>query len=148
MVPPYTTVICSINYLCFVTLPWLNISCVFIVLFHNCFLLEIRCVWRAKFQKQSWPQRWQVVSSISLQMILSRYSCYPFKINHFRTFFDEGIRSSWVVRAFDSQCRSRNCPGFYTSILRHSRIWGVADEAVLNIVHKKIKKIPLFNIFR
>ncbi len=47
------------------------------------------------------------------------------------------MRSSRVVRASDSQCRSRNCPGFYPSILRHSGIWGAADEAVLNIVHKK-----------
>ncbi len=37
---------------------------------------------------------------------------------------------------------SRNCPGFDTSILRHGAIWGAADEAVLNIVHKKRKKNP------
>jgi hypothetical protein len=30
------------------------------------------------------------------------------------------VRSSRVVRASDSQCRSRNCPGFDPSILRHS----------------------------
>ncbi len=51
----------------------------------------------------------------------------------------EWMRPSQVVRASDSQCRSRNCPGFDLSILRHSGIWGAADEAVLNIVHKKIK---------
>ncbi len=33
-----------------------------------------------------------------------------------------GMRSSRVVRASDSQCRSRNCPGFDPSILRHSGI--------------------------
>ncbi len=38
------------------------------------------------------------------------------------------MRSSRVVRASDSQCRSRNCPGFEPSILRHSGIWGTADE--------------------
>ncbi len=43
------------------------------------------------------------------------------------------MRSSRVVRASDSQCRSRNCPGFDPSILRHSGIWGETDEAVLNI---------------
>ncbi len=32
---------------------------------------------------------------------------------------------------------SRNCPGFDPSILRRSGILGAADEAVLNIVHKK-----------
>ncbi len=49
-----------------------------------------------------------------------------------------------MVRASDSQCRSRNCPGF---ILRHSGIWRAADEVVLNIVHKKkkIHKNPPFN---
>ncbi len=47
------------------------------------------------------------------------------------------MKSSRVVRASDSQCRSRNCPGFDPSILRHSGIWGAADEAVLNIVRKK-----------
>ncbi len=56
------------------------------------------------------------------------------------------MRSSQVVRASDSQCRSRNCPGFDPSILRHSGIWGAADEIVLNIVHKKRKnpKYPPF----
>jgi hypothetical protein len=45
----------------------------------------------------------------------------------------------------DCQCRSRNSPGFDPSIFRHSGIWGAADEAVLNTVHrKKIQKIPLF----
>ncbi len=48
------------------------------------------------------------------------------------------MRHSRMVRASDSQCRSRNCPVFDTSILRHSRIWGAADEAVLkNILKKK-----------
>ena len=45
------------------------------------------------------------------------------------------MRSNRVVRASDSQCRSRNCPVFDPSILRHSGIGGVADETVLNIVH-------------
>jgi hypothetical protein len=55
------------------------------------------------------------------------------------------MRSSRVVRASDSQCRCRNCPGFDPSILRRSGISGAEDEAVLNIVHKK-EKIPLFYI--
>ncbi len=42
------------------------------------------------------------------------------------------------------------CPGFDSSILRHSGIWGAEDEAVLNNVQKgkkksKNEKIPLFN---
>ncbi len=57
------------------------------------------------------------------------------------------MRSSRVVRASDNLCCSRNCLGFDPSILRHSGIWGAADEAVLNIVHKKTKKIPPW-IFR
>jgi hypothetical protein len=48
-------------------------------------------------------------------------------------------------RKDDSQCRSRNWPGFDPSILWHSEIWGAADGSVLNIVwkKKKSKKIPL-----
>jgi hypothetical protein len=59
------------------------------------------------------------------------------------------MRSSLVVRASDCQCRSRNSPGFYPSILRHRGIWGAADEAVLKTVHRKksLKKSPLL-IFR
>ncbi len=46
-------------------------------------------------------------------------------------------------------CWKINSPGFDPSILRHSGIWGAADEAVLNTVHReqKSKKSPLFKIF-
>ncbi len=44
------------------------------------------------------------------------------------------MRCSRVARASDSQCRSRNCPGFDPSNLRHSGILGASDEAVLNKV--------------
>ncbi len=57
------------------------------------------------------------------------------------------MRSSRVVRASDSQFRSRQCTGFDLSILRHSGIWGAADEAVLNIVHKKKKIKPGTGMF-
>ncbi len=50
------------------------------------------------------------------------------------------MRSSRVVRASDCQCQSLNGPGFDPSILRHSGIWGAADEAVLNKVHEKTIK--------
>ncbi len=41
-----------------------------------------------------------------------------------------------------------NSPGFDPNILRHSRIWGAADEAVLNKVHnKKSQKNLLVNVF-
>jgi hypothetical protein len=40
---------------------------------------------------------------------------------------------SQVGRASDSQYRSRNCPGFDPSIIRHCEIWGAPDEAVLNV---------------
>ncbi len=55
------------------------------------------------------------------------------------------MRSSQLVKASGYQCQSRNSPGFDPSILRRSRIWGAADEAVLNNVYrnKKIyKKSP------
>jgi hypothetical protein len=40
---------------------------------------------------------------------------------------------------------ARNSLGFETSILRHSGIWGAADEPMLNNIHKskKVPKIPL-----
>ncbi len=53
------------------------------------------------------------------------------------------MRSSRVVRASDCPCRSRISPRFDPSILRHSGIWGAADEAMCR--RKKIRKIPLFN---
>jgi hypothetical protein len=52
---------------------------------------------------------------------------------------DEMLPSQSVC---NSQCRNRNCPGFDPSTLRHSGIWGAADEAVLNIVHKNKKLNP------
>ncbi len=52
-------------------------------------------------------------------------------------------RSSRVVRASDSQSRSRKCPGFDPSIFRHSLIWGAADETVLNKVLLRYIKISL-----
>ncbi len=57
------------------------------------------------------------------------------------------MRSSLLVRASDCQCTSYNGPGFDSSIRRHSRIWGAADEAVLNIVRKKEKKISPTKLF-
>jgi hypothetical protein len=44
------------------------------------------------------------------------------------------------------QLASRISPGFDPSILQRSGIWGTADEAVLNNVHKKkkSKKFPLY----
>ncbi len=57
------------------------------------------------------------------------------------------MRFRRVVRASDSQCRGRNCPGFDPSILRQSGIWGAADETVLNTVPSiKNQKIPLLKI--
>ncbi len=55
------------------------------------------------------------------------------------------MRSSRVVRASDCQCQSRNNPGFDPSIFRHSGIWEAANEAVLNIIHKKKIFNPTYN---
>ncbi len=52
------------------------------------------------------------------------------------------MRFSRVVSVFDSQCQNLNCAGFDPSILRHSGIWRMADEAVLNKVLKKNQKYP------
>jgi hypothetical protein len=42
--------------------------------------------------------------------------------------------AEWLESLTQCQRQSRNSPGFYHSILRHSEIWGAADEAVLNKV--------------
>ncbi len=47
-----------------------------------------------------------------------------------------------MVRASDSQCATRDCLGFDPSILRHSGVWGAADEAVLKKVQKNQKPTP------
>ncbi len=49
--------------------------------------------------------------------------------------------AEWVER-LTANVKSRNSPGFDPSTLRQSEIWGAADEAVLNKVHKN-QKIPL-----
>ena len=42
-----------------------------------------------------------------------------------------------MVRASDSQCRNRNCPGFDPSVLRHSGIWGARQMKQCWIKYKK-----------
>jgi hypothetical protein len=49
------------------------------------------------------------------------------------------MRVSRAVWASCCQCQSRNSPGVDPSVLPHCGIWGAADEAVLNNVHKKKK---------
>jgi len=62
------------------------------------------------------------------------------------------MRSSQVVRASDSQCRSHNCPEFDPSIPQHSGTWEAADEPVLStvqyskLIRKSQEKIPLSKI--
>ncbi len=75
-----------------------------------------------------------------------RYSsCGPVNRDRYSSLMKTDEIYSRVIIASDSQCRSRSCPGFDPSILRHSGIWGAADEAVMNSVHKKkiSKKSPL-----
>ncbi len=60
------------------------------------------------------------------------------KLSHSYINKNSGWDLDLLVGAFDSQCRSRNCPGFYPSILRRRGIWGSVDEAGLNKVLKKI----------
>ncbi len=57
---------------------------------------------------------------------------------------EEKINVNVVVHsASDCQCQSRNSPGFDHIILR---IWGAADEAVLNNVYKK-RKIQMSSLY-
>ncbi len=57
------------------------------------------------------------------------------------------IVSGWVLAEWfgASSCQSQSCnsSGFDPSILRHSGIWGAADEAVLNNVHNKTEIVRL-----
>ncbi len=45
--------------------------------------------------------------------------------------------SMYIISQNTENTRGRNSPGFYPRILRHSGIWGAADEAVLYNVHKR-----------
>ncbi len=55
----------------------------------------------------------------------------------------EWMRSRRGVRASDCQSQSRTSPGFDPMILWHTGIGGAADEAVVNKLHKKLKKTPV-----
>jgi hypothetical protein len=55
--------------------------------------------------------------------------------------------AEWLERLAINANYIRNSAGFDPSLLRHSVIWGAADEAVLNNVHlKKIKTNSPFNV--
>jgi hypothetical protein len=61
-----------------------------------------------------------------------------------RSIAECGEKYSQVIRASDSQCRSRNCSGFDPSILRPAESEGrAADEALLNKELKNKKNPPL-----
>jgi hypothetical protein len=53
---------------------------------------------------------------------------------------EKGDSNSSMTLTINKLRRAVNSPGVDPSILRHSGIWGAADEAVLNNVHKKTKK--------
>ncbi len=58
------------------------------------------------------------------------------------------LRPSRVIERLtpsDCQCQSRNNPGFDPSILRHNRIWRVADKAMFDKVHfkKYLNSLPV-----
>ncbi len=85
---------------------------------------------------------WNCLASILLIVCIFRlvnYSVHTLIRKSQRNFLIswDCIRCSRVVRASGCQCQSHNSPGFDPSVLRHSGIWGAADEAVLNNVHPK-----------
>ncbi len=55
-------------------------------------------------------------------------------------FAASNIFLKWFLKWSGCLCLCRSSPRFDPSILPHSGIWGAADEAVLNNVHKKRKK--------
>ncbi len=77
------------------------------------------------------------VKLVNLYPFLDRFLLHPYWKDTDRRM--RRMRSSLMVRASDCQCTSCNGPGFDPSIRQHSGIWGAADEAVLNIVWKRIK---------
>jgi hypothetical protein len=76
-------------------------------------------------------------SSQSLPSLLLYFLPKNITFENITSLHIHGMRSSLVVRASDFQCQSRNSPGVDPSILRHSGIWGAADEAMLNTVLRK-----------
>ncbi len=101
---------------------WRHITCTF---FSRCLLLQSLI-----------PTRWSQKLLWHSPPVPLLYFCM---INFF---WPTLIYSGWDL--VEWLCRSRKCPGFAYSILRHSGIWGAADEAALNKVWKKIQKISLW----
>ncbi len=84
-------------------------------------------------------KNWELGRTVSFLGINFWNFCYS--VSSFLPTSFEWKRSSRVVRASDCQCQSRNSPGFDPCILRHSGIWGTANEAALNTrTNKKILK--------
>jgi len=92
----------------------------------------------SRSRESSWVQRPATLSAIQHNLLWKcSYMC--------GSGWDQAelrMRSSRVVRVSDFQCPSCNGPGFDPSIRRHSGIRVAADEAVLNIVGKKLKNPP------
>ncbi len=61
-------------------------------------------------------------------------------------YIDEWIDQAELERPNDNAKVATDL-GSNPSILRHSGIWGAADEEVLNIVHEKIQKIPCYILY-
>jgi hypothetical protein len=79
-----------------------------------------------------WPySTWRLIT-YTLVIVIYNYSGRALWCSNF-TICDLGSKTS------------RNSPGFDPSILRHSGIWGAADEAVLIKVHQKTQKSPCYN---
>ncbi len=107
---------------------------------------------RERWLPESWRHRRILSIVISWSVLAGKFAerrdRNPRKTGRFRREsklfaekYDKKFPQKLMVRASDCQCRNRNSPTFDPSILRHSGIWGAADEAVLDTVHKKIIQI-------
>jgi hypothetical protein len=82
-----------------------------------------------------------VLQKSGILYLLSSSFSLQTQLNHYQITILKPAKNR-VVRASDSQCATYNYLGFDPSILRHSGIWGAADEAVLQKLQKNPKLTP------
>ncbi len=65
--------------------------------------------------------------------------CHALLLSFFALKYSGRDLAEWLEERLHCQCQSRNSPGFDPSILRHSGIWGAADE-IMKQCWNKYKK--------
>ncbi len=95
---------------------------------------------------------WFVSLQYRKNTIIEAFVCFPFDMDIMDYIYIRWMRSSLVVSldrlTVYAEVASSDIQ--HLSILRHSGIWGAADEAVLNTVHrrkKNLKNPPVLHYF-